>query len=154
MKIILAGLMVLVGTFARADGNPSGSNDLTFTLSEGQSAAIHWHSSEIKSGPHSDNPFTLQIYNTEAGKGHFEDLKGVAPAAGTLPDFFKITMTDMDMPDPADTYQKHRVITRTGLGTYEVSQVYFSMDSMDSNDWQIEIDVNGAKLGSGTVTVR
>jgi len=146
-------LAIFGGAHAYADGNPNGTNDLTFQLNEGQTAHIHWHSSDLQNGPHGDNPFQLTVWNTGAGADRLEDINGLESCSGSCPDFFRFSMTDMQMPDPAKVYGKPRQITRIATGTYEVTNALFSMSSMQDGDWRIEIVVNGASLGSGNVTL-
>jgi len=151
---LVSTLALFASIVANADGNPNNANDASFQLKGGQTAHIHWHNATIQSGPSSDNPFQLTVWNTSGGSDHPEDLKGTSPQNSAVPDFFKFEMTDMTMPDPASVYRKPRHIVRTGLGTYEVTNALFSMSSMQADDWRINVLISGSQKGSTDITVQ
>ena len=157
--ITISVLVFFTSLLAWADRvNP---NNITIQLLDGQTAQLTWLNSPIMSGVDAQNSFILKVGNSAAGfdtQGELvqpEDLKGItAGTSQNCVDFFKFEMTDMNMPDPATVFKQPRKITRTGVGTYQVTEVLFSMSSMQGADWQIDIIINGTELGSGRVEVQ
>lgn len=146
MKLVtlsLATVMLSLTAFASSENNLA-VTDVTFVLSNGQTARIVFKADPIKSGPKSDNPFTMTVWNTGAGSDHKEDLKDIQA------DPFKFWMPEMaGMPDPSKVYKKPRIVKRTDVGTYSVSQALFTM----GGDWQIDLNINGKSVGHAKITV-
>lgn len=152
---LLVSMLVCTASYAQVtDQNPDHLGDVTFTMNNGQSAQIHWYNPQLQSGYDVDNPFELKIWNSALGATQLEDLSGIEfDTNGQIKDFFIFLMTDMEMPDPSEVYEKPRHIVKLSQGTYQVSDVYFTMDSMIKDDWQIQIAPNHISYGSFNFTV-